>query len=77
MDDVLIFLNGRKSLVDWCVDFLEEYCLVSRQAINASKCSFTLGRKVPLSRAVTICNIMGYTQADPNVPFEYLGVPLF
>lgn len=41
------------------------------------KSSFILERKAPPNRAVTIRNIPGYTQADPNVPFDYLGMPLF
>lgn len=76
-DDTLIFLNGRSSLVEGCVDFLEEYCLASGLKVNASKCSFMVSRKAQQGRATTIKQITSFSQASMDEPFEYLNMPLF
>lgn len=76
-DDTLIFLNGRSLSLEGCIDFLEEYYLASGQKINTGMSSFIVGKNAPPSRAATIGRITGYSQANTEFPFEYLGMPIF
>jgi len=73
-DDTLIFINGQRSSLESCRDFLEEYCLSSGQKINEEKSVFIMHKNTPTIRASIVTSVFGYPQA--RTPFTYLGAPI-
>ncbi|KAF5202660.1 hypothetical protein FRX31_007753 [Thalictrum thalictroides] len=57
------------------MNFLNSYCSVSGQKVNASKSSFLLSPKAELERSYSISQATGFSHK--NAPMEYLGTPIF
>lgn len=48
-DNIVIFVNGRRSSVQWLMDFLHHYKAISGQLISQDKSNFYIGMSVSAS----------------------------
>lgn len=73
-DDVIIFLNGRKIILQNLMKFLEKYESSSGQSLNREKSSFTVADGISLAKKNEISEVLGLK--CKKFPLVYLGGPL-
>ncbi|OVA15314.1 Ribonuclease H domain [Macleaya cordata] len=73
-DDTIIFLNGRESSLQGCMEFLEKYSACSGQKINVEKSSFMMHSSSPSTLVNSISQTTGYQRK--TAVMMYLGAPI-
>jgi len=73
-DDVMIFCKGKISSVEALIDLFIRYAECSGQCINPAK-STIFSSSISRSRLEHLVNMLGFNSG--NLPFNYLGVPIF
>ncbi|EOY19200.1 Retrotransposon, unclassified-like protein [Theobroma cacao] len=74
-DDIMIFTNGSKSVLEKILEFLQEYEQISGQRVNHQKSCFVTANNMPSSRRQIISQTIGFLHK--TLPITYLGAPLF
>lgn len=77
-DDILIFCKATTKNAKVCQDILHkygQYGQISSQICNAAESHVYFGKWVSLALKRNISHILRFQQSD--IPFSYLGVPLF
>lgn len=73
-DDIMVFCKGTKKNVLVLMDLFKEYGAASGQLLSLAKCQFFTGSMFAARRR-DLSDSMGFTAGE--LPFNYLGVPLF
>lgn len=73
-DDILIFYKGTLANIKSIMHLFEVYGAFSGQLINATNSKFYTS-SVPMSKIIAIATLTSFIY--DNLPFVYLGVPLF
>lgn len=72
--DILVFCKGTQRSLVALMSLFHSYGEVLGQVLRLGKCRFYAG-SISSSRIAAISNVLGFS-AD-QLPFNYLGVPLF
>jgi len=73
-DDIMIFCKGKISSVEALIDLFRRYAKCSGQCINPAKSTIFSG-SISRGRLEHLVNMLGFNSG--NLPFNYLGVPIF